>query len=476
MTGRLWACIDTDLLQRKSITEPSYLIDKLLKKSKNAPLDIKLRFREENLRGVLWLLDRVGPHSHRWRSFISSCVVQLPTSPPWLEAVEESMRRLCGMSAPQLREFDVSFMDERSLPKLSKLFDDFAPRLQWLNIIGIPISWDSPILSGLTRLGLSAWNGISTPTVDQYLRVLLSCPMLESLEIKGRRIDCTRDNLDAVFYHSIPLPNLTRLILDHLHPSTVRSLLSSIKADFKVLETTFGGIPTEKCQDVISSVFLNRHARHFLHSFAISESQVCIESLNSGSCVVFEVSIGSERHEMFNCTFTNVMTPMPLYRTLLPPSTRATICDLFLHATVGNSLFTEDFGPRELFTELKELRVLTLLDQNSDPWVTLESLSKPVSETNSGRRWLCPHLHDLSIEFATFGIDHLWEFLESRYIGDDPPTSLSRLGVLWNDYYDEITDIPIDVASKVVQLVGMDVFSWNSHRFYAGKGAWIRMY
>ncbi|KAG8942626.1 hypothetical protein FRC03_002996, partial [Tulasnella sp. 419] len=158
MTGRLWACIDTDLLQRKSITEPSYLIDKLLKKSKNAPLDIKLRFREENLRGVLWLLDRVGPHSHRWRSFISSCVVQLPTSPPWLEAVEESMRRLCGMSAPQLREFDVSFMDERSLPKLSKLFDDFAPRLQWLNIIGIPISWDSPILSGLTRLGLSAWN------------------------------------------------------------------------------------------------------------------------------------------------------------------------------------------------------------------------------------------------------------------------------------------------------------------------------
>ncbi|KAG8916860.1 hypothetical protein FRC02_003512 [Tulasnella sp. 418] len=473
-TTRLWACIDSGLLACEGITNPSCLIDLSLRKSKNAPLDIKIGFHAASPSGALWLLDKVAPHFHRWRSFYSSLFPDPRIGSSSLQEIEEPLRRLCMMKAPQLRKFNVSSMKGHNLFEPSKLFDDFAPCLQWLSIIGMPISWDSLILSGLTELSLSAWNGTSPPTVDQYLRVLLSCPMLEELMIVGREIDCTRDELAAVFHHSIPLPNLNQLILDILHPWTIRSLLSSIKADPKELRTTFGGIATQQCVDIVESIFHNPHAQHYLQAVHIPERTIYLQLSRNSSGVSFESNMDVKRHESFTCTFEGVMTPIPLYRALLPPSSRAMIRDLYLNAPVGRSSFTEDFGPRELFTELVDLRELTVVED--DPWVTLVPLSKPVSEAHSGGRWLCPHLHELRIEFGFFSINNLWQFLESRYNNNDPPTSLSRLGVFWNEYYEEMADIPIDIASKVVQLVGMGVFSWDNRAFQAEEGKWVRMH
>ncbi|KAG8913498.1 hypothetical protein FRC02_005458 [Tulasnella sp. 418] len=475
MTTTLWTCIDSDLLECEGITNASHLIDMLLRKSKNAPLDIRIQFRADCPGGTLWLLDRVVPYVHRWRSFFPSCVIKPRASRSWLQEVQESLQRLCMMKAPQLRKFDLSLMKAQSLPELSTLFDDFAPRLQWLDIIGIPISWDSPILSGLTRLGLSAWNGTSTPTVDQYQRVLLSCPRLEILKIKGRRIDYTRDDLTAVFHHSIPLPNLRQLTLDDLHPSTTRSLLSSIKAYPEVLIATLGGAATDsQCMAIVESVFLNPHVRHYLQAVLISECKLCLQFTGTSASVLLEV-IGFERYKLFNCTFVGVRTPIPLYRVLLPPSSRAMIRCLYFHVPVGGNWLTDDFGPREFFKELVELRELTVVDPESDLRRTLAPLSKPVSEANSGGRWLCPRLQELRIEFGNFSIDDLLQFLESRYNNNDPPTSLSRLSVFWNPHYHEMIDIPTDVACKVVQLVGMDGFIWDGHRFQAGEGKWVRM-
>ncbi|KAG8937836.1 hypothetical protein FRC03_007825 [Tulasnella sp. 419] len=91
----------------------------------------------------------------------------------------------------------------------------------------ILIPWNSPLLSGLTFLRLTARDGVHSPTSEQYVRMLSSCPGLEQLYLGGGDEDVGSEESGAVFHCSIPLLELHTLSLEFIHLTTVQSILSS---------------------------------------------------------------------------------------------------------------------------------------------------------------------------------------------------------------------------------------------------------
>lgn len=121
------------------------------------------------------ILELITPHASRWLS-ADLCLTSTTT---FLES-------LTSFPAPRLVSLRLSAPRNSSLSTLRpiSLFQGNAPQLKNASFRAIPIPWDSPILSGLESLELRELDISNSPTSVQILRILESCPALETLVLQ----------------------------------------------------------------------------------------------------------------------------------------------------------------------------------------------------------------------------------------------------------------------------------------------------
>ncbi|KAG8946810.1 hypothetical protein FRC03_001278 [Tulasnella sp. 419] len=349
------------------------------------------------------------------------------------------------------------------------------------------MSWDSRLLSGLTFLRITAWDGVRPPTEEQYLRVLTSCPNLEELYISGRDDDCREEGLPAVFHTPIPLPRLKTLSLDSLHPTAVRSLLSSIQANPQNLVVLFSYTLTIRWNEVLDMTILFPACRHLLSRFLSSPDTIQFTDDNHGVDVDDEddtlarffraTSTSAEGQSSchLTCGFHNFPFPSVLYPALLPISTYKDIHTLVI------GIDTRDLLIRKMLEESVDLKEIRLVSGIKNIWIALQPLAKPLPsspESPSAAKWLCPRLHKLVIEGTDFDTRGLWKFLELRYGNTGSagtPTPLSHLHVSRNGAYSGLDKVPLEVASDIAGVVEKGGFVWDSHVFDRDDGKWVAL-
>ncbi|KAG8941720.1 hypothetical protein FRC03_004043 [Tulasnella sp. 419] len=176
---------------------------------------------------------------------------------------------------------------------------------------------------------------------------------------------------------------------------------------------------------------------------------------------------------------------MLIYRYLFPLFAQSTFRELCLN--IGQEYVSHELSPQHLFEESKELTSLQTWSEDMDLPIILAPLSIPVrlqsvsNQTGSFfviGEWLCPCLTDLSIMTIRSDIDHLAKFILSRYhwFGlTGKPVKLTSIEVSENQNYDDIGQVPIEVASKIVEIVGEDVLEWDSHKLNQDRSGWIEI-
>ncbi|KAG8913640.1 hypothetical protein FRC02_005367 [Tulasnella sp. 418] len=453
---RLWSRILDP--SKKYLSNPGLWISKMLKKSKSAPLDIILsKYRFSGLPASSHPINTVIPHSYRWRSFDCTYTVlrtriSNPHQPP--NEIASSVDGLADLQAPLLQKLVIK-SDAVQWPKRINLLGGSAPSLRHLDIEPILLSWDSPLLSGLTFLRIRAVD----VTADQYHRVLQSCPALEELHLVGQKSDSAPGNLAARLSLDIPLPKLKSLSLEYLHSATADSLLSSIKANPRTLTIVFPAQLTSQREDVLDTWILEPPSHHLLSKFTSSLDTVRFEEGNSIGPARPRVLLthvdsnndGDFTPDTSECIFGGLQSCPIIYNTLVSRSARGTIRSLVLDTNYPG-MYGAEFSPRMLFEGLPELRELNLGGKCTLPWASIGPLANPVqSDAGSVQKWLCPHLDTLVFDGISVNIEFLWLFIESRYCRVDQvqkPDKLVNLRVVnvpttfnWMGLFGEIANL-----------------------------------
>ncbi|KAG8948312.1 hypothetical protein FRC03_000760 [Tulasnella sp. 419] len=459
-TPRLWSYIGNT----ESPWESPSLNISLLEKSRGAPLDIDLCvLREKN---SLELLDAVFKHSPRWRTF--KCRYD-SFSHEELNEFYTSMEQFANVQAPQLRELTIEAPCWSIPSKQCILLRNDAPSIVHLDIISIPVSWDSPLLSGLSFLRIIPWQGTRSPTSEQYIQVLTSCPQLEELYLtRGEYSSWEGEGSPTSFHTEIQLQKLKVLDIQYLHPVTVRSLLSSIKANPRDLTIMFTNDAAGREEEVLEMAFSAPSCRSFLSKFIMSAKRLWIQTISSGICDIRAETKSTEGAPLtFRCSINSMRSLAHIYRDLFPPSVRRTIHTLEL-SVCDEQFFEGGLTPYQLFDGLVGLEELRLPSSHTDPWRLLTPLSKPVtiSTANLSEMWLCPRLRKLEFEGIDFSIDDLWKFLECRYTSTGSPSRELQINVVKNRYYigNEDDETALSTLSEVARLIGRENLSFNGHQ------------
>ncbi|KAG8952023.1 hypothetical protein FRC04_005356 [Tulasnella sp. 424] len=102
------------------------------------------------------------------------------------------------------------------------LFASQAPLLENIWILELPVRWTSPIFAGLRCLKIKKM-GLDSPVID-LVEILLRCPRLSTLEIKG----CAIEDATVTAGQAVPIP-LPELEVLHLASSTSHVLVYIIE-------------------------------------------------------------------------------------------------------------------------------------------------------------------------------------------------------------------------------------------------------
>ncbi|KAG8919680.1 hypothetical protein FRC02_001449 [Tulasnella sp. 418] len=458
-TPRLWSLIYGR--GRKNAERDLERVALLLKKSKNAPLDIGINIGipgPHSTNNTLPMLQLLALHSHRWRSF--RCQYMSESSDGDV-LVRSSLDDIACLQVPRLLEFVIEHRLFFGIyrPK-TDLFCSSQTSIQTLDVVQLIISWDSALLSGLKILRITAWDGVREPTEEQYLRMLSSCPRLKELHLQGRDQSFRLNESGASFHSPITLTELETLSMDYLHPVTVKSLLSSIKANPNVLQILFSDDLMDQWEEVIDATLLEPASRHIITRFTSSPNSLTMDD-DVGDIPTLQLSTALRDDPViksFTCGFGESLQSVSLYRKLVEPSARKTISCLTLE--IGTEHFDEDFGYRELLQELVGLREL-YIGGEVELLTLLVLLSEQASSGSPEGPWLCPDLRELHLDCIPFEITDLWTFIVARYGHKDSPTRLELLTVQYNETYASIDDVPIDVASIIADFLGNGNFQWE---------------
>ncbi|KAG8919140.1 hypothetical protein FRC02_001859 [Tulasnella sp. 418] len=466
-TPRLWSYISNTWSTSESLFRYIWLLDK----SRGAPLDIDLFVDSGDVQeNDLELLDVVFKHSHRWQSF--RCEYK-GFSSQRKDKLDVSLARFANIQAPQLRELTVEVRGTSITPKQWNLLRNGAPSIRHLEIGHIPISRDSPLLSGLSFLRITPWQGTRPPTSEQYIQVLTSCLQLEELYLIGlhHQSPLEGEGSHTLFHTEIQLQKLNILGLKYLHPVTIRSLLSSIKANPTELLVVFTHDALGREEEVIQMAFSSPSCRSFLSKFTTSPERLRLTKYDLNDLLDQSCSICAEPKSKegaplrFHCGIASVQSLGHIYRELFPTPVRRTIQALEFDVHEDDFL-DGSLTACQLFEGLVGLEELRLPNVETDPWLLLAPLSKPVSNStaNQSEVWLCPRLRKLEFENIGFKIDDLWKFLKRRYTSAGSLSRELQINVVNNVKYSRQSDVPLSIADKVVKLIGRENFTWHGYR------------
>ncbi|KAG8937865.1 hypothetical protein FRC03_007814, partial [Tulasnella sp. 419] len=123
---RLWTYINNVITPAVNRSLP--LLDTLLEKSRNAPLDItlKLSARDDHLD----LLEKASLHCHRWQTFRCEYAKHSTFGIASSCRLQRDMKLLASLQAPQLREFAVNESKKLIYSAQTDLLGGYAPYLQ----------------------------------------------------------------------------------------------------------------------------------------------------------------------------------------------------------------------------------------------------------------------------------------------------------------------------------------------------------
>ncbi|KAG8949689.1 hypothetical protein FRC03_000277 [Tulasnella sp. 419] len=440
-----------------------------LEKSKGALLDICIHIvGNRNSQDSLALLNRLLEQSHRWHTF--RCKFLHPVSGKNNMALS-SLSRLVPLQAQHLQEFVIT--NGPNDPVLSEaqvdLFGGVSPSLQHLDIMSMLIPWSSPLLSGLTFLRLNAWDGVRSPTSEKYVRMLTSCPGLKELHLSGKDGDVEDEGSDATFHCSIPLSELRTFSLQFIHPTTIESLLSSIKATPISLEIIFPANRAHEWEEVIDTALLGPNTSHVLDRFISSPHTVRL--LRDEPLLALTTTDEGVPCD-FTCDFQGSSMALILYRALFQQSATAKIQKLTLDCEMDflrGDFHDAQSSYNDLLEELVQLRELELIDFEGCVQALLSPLADHIGPGEDD--WGFPRVKMLKLKEINFDILELWSFVSRRY-GNSPIAYPLKLVVEKNHYYDHPYEIPIDTATDIAEVLGYENFIWDGcivgNRFESG--------
>ncbi|KAG8964358.1 hypothetical protein FRC03_001842 [Tulasnella sp. 419] len=385
-----------------------------LTKSQATPLVIEMENFTSNGNKMLNIL---FDHIPRWQS-VTLDLTQRPEFVAMSYAGWDShlslsdLRRMAETPAPFLRTFDMEIDGRFPMPSLPmNLFGGYAPLLRHLRIPHLSISWDNPILSGLTSLSIYAWDGSNCPSAEQYTRLFVSCPGLEDLRIQGNELELANP---IQFQLDLNLPRLTRLHLVTVDQVTMRSIISSINGPLEYVGLEICSLPSEESLDVMQSTFLDFDRS----SIFIPPSTIHTLSITSMSGYMLKIEVISEKGDghtskrMFASDEDAEALLFAASHILAHPTTH--LYQVPAGGTIADCSATYLQRLLEELTELKELR----LDSWEAYYHILPLLGQPVDVPASESkipRWLCPNLRKFYVEVGDADIEILYNFAKSRY-------------------------------------------------------------
>ncbi|KAG8942171.1 hypothetical protein FRC03_003587 [Tulasnella sp. 419] len=397
-----------------------------LVKSKEAPLSINI-YQLEDLVQQAVLLKLLAQHIHRWKDVRIEFTSRTRFSNPDT-GLNALLNLLSGGKAPLLEDFQLLMERSSDLdnPKSDavNLFQGYAPRLHSLGARYITMSWDNPIISGLTYLSIYAWDGLKTPTSQQYIHLLESCPKLEDLFIVGREDDFFSSE-GSIFHLQIHLPFLTHLSLINLHPRTISSITLSVRASLDSFQLSIPASDPDGCREALIALHFGDEQS------ALSAPQASLHELDMSNNRI-DVMTGRKGAypARLSCFFPNMDVVPALIPPLLNPSHRARVHKLMVWKETFRWLEPELL--RQLLEELTELRELRFGEERKAGEI-LNILSSPVPTSVSGGSsdWLCPQLCKLSIHWWRSKLSVVLDFARSRYQhpSGNPPTKLEELTI-----------------------------------------------
>ncbi|KAG8934091.1 hypothetical protein FRC02_010574 [Tulasnella sp. 418] len=435
-----------------------------LKKSKHAPLHIEMypmKYPEDQGN----MLRMVATHMHRWESMLYGIESDNKMWFNFKAELGSALSTLASAEAPLLQEFTVKDYSLRHI-RISpiNLFNGYAPHLRHFDALPITLSWDSPILSGLTFLRVSAWDGTRAPSSDQYVRVLTSCPGLEEVHLQGQIQDCIKSE-GADFRVEISLPGLQELTFANIHPVTVGSILSSVKATPKTVGISFPMFLVEEWQQTLDEAFGSLQkssivSRTYLSADAIELSGTYGQEARLSA--FYKGSDGPTLH--FYCYFESLQSPLLLVPSLVSSPALKNLRTLLISSAAETDF--EDYTPQQLLEGLPKLEVLHIMEAPSWPKIIMELLSLPPgsSDQEEELEWRCPRLRVFSLCGIMYELKEILAFVRARY-QQRCGTHVSVLSELEISCYlwtvDPNTHPEQNIGVEIANIVGKGVFKWE---------------
>ncbi|KAG8921606.1 hypothetical protein FRC03_012683 [Tulasnella sp. 419] len=446
-TPQLWTFVQ--LGDPFSATTPPFTrqVDLDLSRSHNARLDLLIRYpysigdRSRRWEELVRTMDQsLLPQIGRWRS----CTFKFPEI--------SIVRHLAGFekAAPIIERF-IAYSYRNTTPSsfpVVNLFDNDAPRLRHLEVRDLAINWNSPILTNLVILRILAWDGLKTPSPEQYCRLLEMCPRLEELRIHGRK-DYLQDQA-ANFRTNARLDQLKVLELDTIHHSTVHSLLLSIQA-------------TACTQVILWSVLWNPLQELSDYHVLKSILQDCRQLVLTWK----EIRLVSEGRS-FVCRTWNSDHCNSVLATIVAVMNSSTISRLDLD-TAERYFDGEALNFKQFCKELTNVEVLLAKYCSS----LVKQLDQPVSPSTDFESpyWLLPKLCE--IEMTDY--DTLLDLLKNRYnrvkppIGSGSPARLKSV-TFEHDLLEESAEEGTNTLRRrdkkwrrtIAAMVGTAVLTWHN--------------
>lgn len=183
-------------------------VDWLLKKSKNAPLDVAFGGGSP----CLTFTDYIIPHVSRLRS---------------LRAVADNL--LPQLESASLLE-EIYVLRQKSLPHLRVELQE-GSQLRHVELTNSSLPWDSSRLRGIKTLHIGYVKGDAAPSLPQLLAMIEASPALESLKLEALDIAIgERTNKDGPSgLRSIDLPRLLELDLMRMSSPVCQAIVSSLR-------------------------------------------------------------------------------------------------------------------------------------------------------------------------------------------------------------------------------------------------------
>ncbi|KAG8944455.1 hypothetical protein FRC04_001767 [Tulasnella sp. 424] len=311
----------------------------------------------------------------------------------WSDKVMEAVFANClAAPAPQLRSLHVEVRrwwvlgGEDPNSQHRRMFSGVAPSLKNVRLHGVSIPWNSAILQNLLSLTLESpsYRAAGSPSLEQMLGILRSCPALQSLIL--RDMDFERSN--QVQFPPVSLDRLTTINLSMSSFQSILSLLRHIQFPKTATVALAKEPPASQDDDdeILNATLylLQQHLSIKSFHLAIDESVVRLSTTR------LKFSIRDRRwgeHSSYYKELSGLGSP-----------TRAAITSLRMDFPASDDSSAPLDAVNEIIAKLTDLSVdPPHLPKSEKPssWILEEVVQTP---TDIGQpTWVCPNLRSLEI-------------------------------------------------------------------------------